>query len=55
MTFDQFEKKEGKQMKKLLNYAKEQGAELEYFFKKGKVSQDIIHGLKKQGIKVNEM
>jgi len=56
MTFDQFmDSKHGRQMEKILNYAKEQGAELEYFFKRGKVSQDIIQGLKKQGIKVNEM
>ncbi len=55
MTFDQFKKKYGDQLDRLLNYAKEQGAEVEYFFKKGNVSQDIIRGLKKRGIKVNEM
>ncbi len=57
MTFDQFmsKKERRNQMNRLLNYAKEQSAEVEYFFKKGKVSQDIIQGLKKSGIKVNQM
>ena len=51
-TYNKYKGKFMDQMKRLKEYAADQGATVEYYFRKGLVSDDIVNGLKKDGYNV---